>query len=284
MSTQTQQAYGIRRLESKTAKAAIIQKMASDFNLMPLIAEAYYKQISSYFEQHADVELTSGQICYEAVGADEPAGKHIALARKVSCRLTLNDINSDFEMLGNYGLAGLRRHRILRLTKEAYDQGALLSYEDLAILLTTSPSTVKRDIRYLKHDGKFVMTRGVKHDMGPGISHKTQIIELYLKGYQFAEIEQKTNHSERAVWRYLRDFSQVCILHQQDYPRAQIRIITNLQEATHAFGLASDKIIMEYLQLLSEYSLNERISQLLNPEQFFSKKKESSDEQNSDQR
>jgi hypothetical protein len=169
---------------------------------MPLLAEAYYKQIITYFQQHADVKLTSGQICYEAVAADEPAGKHIALARKVSCRLTLNDTNSDFEMLGNYGLAGLRRHRILRLTKEAYDQGALLSYEDLAIMLTTSPSTVKRDVRYLKHDGKFVMTRGAKHDMGPGISHKTQIIELYLKGYQFTEIEPKTNHSERAVWRY----------------------------------------------------------------------------------
>ena len=75
MSKQNERAYGIQRLESKTAKAAIIQKIASDFNLMPIIAEAYYKQISSYFEQHADVKLTSGQICYEAVAADEPAGK-----------------------------------------------------------------------------------------------------------------------------------------------------------------------------------------------------------------
>ncbi len=31
---------------------------------MPLVAEAYYQQISSYFDQHADVRLTSGQICY----------------------------------------------------------------------------------------------------------------------------------------------------------------------------------------------------------------------------
>ena len=167
-------------------------------------------------------------------------------------------------MLANYGLAGLRRHRILRLTREAYDQSALLSYEDLAIMLTTSPSTVKRDIRHLKHDGKFVMTRGVKHDMGPGISHKTQIIELYLKGYQFTEIVKISNHSERAVYRYLRDFSQVCTLHQQDYPNAQIRIITNL----------SDKIIREYLQLLSEYHENDRVHQLLNPDQLFSKKKD----------
>ena len=60
-------AYGINRLESKNARAAIIQKISADFNLMPLVAEAYYKQISTYFVQHADVQLTSGQICYEAV-------------------------------------------------------------------------------------------------------------------------------------------------------------------------------------------------------------------------
>ena len=102
-------AYGINRLESKNARAAIIQKISADFNLMPLVAEAYYKQISTYFVQHADVQLTSGQICYEAVAAEEPAGKHIALAKKVSCRLKLNDIDTDLEVLADYGLAGLRR-------------------------------------------------------------------------------------------------------------------------------------------------------------------------------
>ncbi len=158
-------------------------------------------------------------------------------------------------MLTNYGLAGLRRHRILRLTREAYDQDALLSYEDLAILLTTSPATIKRDIRHLRDDGKFIMTRGVKHDMGPGISHKTQIIELYLKGYQFTDIEHKTNHSEKSVLRYLRGFSQVITLHNQGFPPVQIRMLTNL----------SDKLVKEYLQLFSEYKESDRIYQLLNP-------------------
>jgi len=255
MSEQNKRAYGVKRLESKTARAAIIQKITEDFNLMPIIAEAYYKQISTYFHQHANVQLTSGQICYEAVAADEPAGRHIVLTRKVSCRLTLNDVNTDFEVLVNYGLAGLRRHRILRLTREAYDQGALLSYEDLAILLTASPATMKRDIRHLRHDGKFVMTRGVKHDMGPGLSHKTQIIELYLKGYQFTDIEQKTNHSEKSVLHYLSQFTRVVALHQQGFPPPQIRMITKM----------SDRLVKEYLQLLSEYQDNDRLSQLISP-------------------
>ena len=126
MTRQMDTAYGIKRIESKNARAAIIQKISADFNLI-IVAEAYYQQISTYFAQHADVQLTSGQICYEAVAAEEPAGKHIALAKKVSCRLKLNDVETDLEVLANYGLAGLRRHRILRLTQEAYDQEVLLA-------------------------------------------------------------------------------------------------------------------------------------------------------------
>ena len=49
MKPQSNSAYGINHLQSKTARAAIIQKISSDFNLMPIIAEAYYKQIASYF-------------------------------------------------------------------------------------------------------------------------------------------------------------------------------------------------------------------------------------------
>ena len=170
--------------------------------------------------------------------------------------------DTDLEVLADYGLAGLRRHRILRLTQEAYDQDALLSYEDLAVLLTTSPATVKRDIRALKHDGYFVMTRGAKHDMGPGLSHKTQILELYFKAYTFSEIEQKTNHTERAVSRYLRDFTQVATLHHQGFPSAQIRLITHL----------SDRLIREYLSLYEEYQHTDRMTELLHPEPMDEKK------------
>ena len=262
MTRQNDTAYGIKRLESKNARAAIIQKISVDFNLMPLMAEAYYKQIVGYFDQHADVHLTSGQICYEAIAAEEPAGKHIALAKKVSCRLKLNDIDTDLAVLADYGLAGLRRHRILRLTKEAYDQDALLSYEDLAVLLTSSPATMKRDIQHLKRDGYFVMTRGAKHDMGPGLSHKTQILDLYFKAYTFTEIERKTNHSERAVYRYLRDFTQVATLHQQGFPKAQIRLISHF----------SDRLIREYLSLYEQYQHTDRMTELLHPEPVDEKK------------
>jgi biotin operon repressor len=251
--------YGILRLKSKDARAAIIQKLATDFNLTPIIAEAFYQQFSLYFQEHANVRLSTGEIAYEAVAAEEPAGKHIRLSRKLTVRLKLIDFNTDLEALANYGLAGLRRHRLARLSRQAYDQGALLSYEDIAMLLTTSPATVKRDVQHLRRQGQFIMTRGTKHDMGPGLSHKTAILDLYFKGYTFTEIEAKTNHSETSVKRYLADFLQVATLWRQEFSHNQIRLIAK----------RSDRLVREYIQLYQTYQKldNERLNELFTPEE-----------------
>lgn len=256
--TSSKVAYGIKRLESKNARNAIIQKLSSDFNLTPIIAEAFYQQIATYFQEHANISLSSGEIAYEAVAATEPAGMNIRLAKKVTVKLRLNDLNTDLDVLAEFGLAGLRRHRLARITKQAYDQGALLSYEDLAMLLTTSPATVKRDVYHLRRQGMFIMTRGTKKDMGPGLSHKTIILDLYFKNYTFTEIEKKTNHSETSVKRYLADFVQVATLIQQKFSHNQIRVIAK----------KSDRIIREYSQLYQTYSQqnNERLIELLTPD------------------
>ena len=247
-----------KRLQSKSVKNAIINNISHDFNLTPIIAEAFYKQVSIYFQEHSNITLSSGEVSYEAVSSTEPAGKHIRLTRKVTIRLRLMDINSDFDVLANYGLAGMRRHRIERLTRQAYDQGALLTYEDLALLLTTSPATVKRDIFFLRKEGKFIVTRGAKLDMGPGLSHKSIILDLYFKGYSFTEIELKTNHSETAVKRYLADFTQIAILYKQNFSHQQIRLIAQ----------KSDRIVREYIQLYDIYCKldNKRLLDIISPE------------------
>ena len=234
------------------------QKLANDFNLTPIIAEAFYQQFDQYYREHSDIKLAGGEIAYQAVGADEPAGKHLRLTQKVTVNLKLIDFNSDFEILANYGLAGLRRHRIARLTKQTYDQGGLLSYEDLAMILTTSPATIKRDIYYLRKQGMFIMTRGAKKDMGPGLSHKTIIIDLYLKNYTFSDIEEKTNHSETSVKRYLADFAQVAALCQQKFSRNQIRLIAQ----------KSDRLVREYIQIYETYSSqnSQRLLDMITPQ------------------
>ena len=72
----------------------------------------------------------------------------------------------------------------------------MLTVEDLAYLTCSSTATVKRDLAACRGDGVAVPTRGQIRDIGPGVSHKAQIVQLYLWGLQFTEIERRTRHSE----------------------------------------------------------------------------------------
>jgi len=232
------------RLESKSVKNSIITNISRDFNLTPLLAEAYFAQIKDYFLEHADITLNSGQIHYLAVDDREPAGKPVLSCRKVSVFLTLHNPDEDLAVYSKSGLSGLRQHRLLRITKEAIEQGALLSFEDIAFLLTTSTVTIKRDFAYLRHNGKTIPTRGWRHDMGRGTTHKTQILDLYLQGYQFSDIERRTHHSEKAVQRYIQDFTRIVLLHHNNLSVDQIRIATGF----------SNRLIGEYLKLFNAHS------------------------------
>ena len=55
--------------------------------------------------------------------------------------------------LNHVSLSELRRKRIIRLLKEAKEQGYLLSYKDLNLILLSSLATLKRDISYLRKQG-----------------------------------------------------------------------------------------------------------------------------------
>ncbi|MHC1566838.1 MAG: DUF1670 domain-containing protein, partial [Candidatus Syntropharchaeia archaeon] len=120
--------------------------------------------------------------------------------------------DEDIEIRQKYGIASERRNKELRLCDEAIDQGGVLTQEDLAILLGTSLSTIKRDDAYFAKRGISLPTRGMVEDIGRGVSHKTKAIELYLKNYTLSEIARKMAHSPSSVNRYLEDFSVVAFL------------------------------------------------------------------------
>ena len=150
----------------------------------------------------------------------------------------------------------MRRHRILRITKEAIEQAAVLSYEDIAFILTTSVVTVKRDFANLRRQGLTIPSRGWRHDIGRGTTHKAQIIELYLSGHQFSDIEKRTHHSETAVKRYIQDFAKIILLHSKKFSGDQIRISTGF----------SNRLINEYINLFNNYSKqnNSRLKTIIN--------------------
>jgi len=133
----------------------------------------------------------------------------------------------------------LTKQRIVRVTNEAFDQGGLLTQADLSILLGESPRTIGRRIKELQDEGIIVPTRGSRMDIGPGVSHKTKIIEMYIEGYEFLDIKRRTRHSSGSITRYLRDFARIMVLHESGHNPREIRIITD----------HSDRLVREYLDL-----------------------------------
>lgn len=231
-------AYGTARLAAKDAESAIVARICEDFNLTPVLARAHYEQMARYFAEYGHMALRPGELCYLAVASEEPAGKPIVGCRKVQVALELA-APEDQQTLHGEGLAVMRQGRLARLARQAQLQGGLLTVEDLAYLTCSSTATVKRDVAACRANGVAVPTRGQVRDIGPGVSHKAQVVQLYLWGLQFTEIESRTKHSEVAIQRYLADFRQIAALYARGAKIPEIRAASG----------KSARVIAEYVAI-----------------------------------
>ncbi|MBI4522579.1 MAG: DUF1670 domain-containing protein [Deltaproteobacteria bacterium] len=98
-------------------------------------------------------QKTEGQIVFSAHRLN--AGGRVSRLQKKEIRLELI-ASEDETILAQEGLNALRQRRILRLSTGAAQQGAVLTYDDLVHLLSTSLSTVRRDVRALQQAGFLV--------------------------------------------------------------------------------------------------------------------------------
>jgi biotin operon repressor len=242
----------IERLQAKSPEEAIIEQISHDFRLAPFMARTQFEQMRKYFEEFYELKRDVGQMTFFALSGDVPPGRPIAESERVAITLTL-DRPDDLEALRD-GVAALRRSKIQRLTREAQEQGALLTQEDLARLLCASCSTVKRDIAQLRAEGIDIPTRGQMKDIGKGISHKGQIVRDWLASYTFSEIKQRRRHSISSIERYCQSFQRVIRLYERGVSVADIRVGTGL----------SERLVKEYLALYEEAGAdNAQIVQLL---------------------
>jgi hypothetical protein len=99
-------------------------------------------------------------------------------------------------------------------------------------------------MKSLVGDGNTVHTRGYHHDIGRGVSHKTCIIDLYLKGYTYSDIMRKTRHSGHSVKRYVLGFGRLLLLKSRE--------IDNVSELSRLLN-QSERLTEEYLELFEKY-------------------------------
>jgi hypothetical protein len=152
-------------------------------------------------------------------------------------------------------VSGLKFERILRYETEARAQGALLTLPDLAVLLGIHVDAIRRKIA--AHPEVVVPTRGRIQDIGRGVTHKAQVVEMYLQMHTETEIVERTGHTYESVEAYLREFARVVTLADQGMNPVMIRRVTG----------RSMSLVNAYLALYRRYDQPDyhfRLSQIRN--------------------
>jgi predicted transcriptional regulator len=189
--------------------------------------------------------LRYGQLVWMAVPIDEfpQRGKSIVQTRMKPVILTYLAAEDIETIRKGFTSRQLRINRMVRWCEQAYDQGALLTQLDLAVLLNVCDAVISDYVNeYQRTSGKILPTRGNIHDLSGAITHKREIIALYLEGHLTPTIARKTRHSKEAVDRYIRDYESVKIV------RKATEDIDEISQITHL----SKRVIQQYLDLIPE--------------------------------
>ena len=256
-----------RRINDKSLRQLLIHRFTNAYGYdkgevtAKAIVDDILKTIEHYFvvakplQQMAEGKappdkhyLRYGQLVWMAVPVDEfpQRGKSIVCTKMKPVILTYLAAEDIETIRKGFTSRQLRINRMVRWCEQAYDQGALLTQLDLAVLLNVCDGVVSDYVNeYQRASGKILPTRGNIHDLSLAYTHKREIITLYLRGHLTPTIARKTRHSKEAVDRYIRDYESVKIV------RKATENIDEMSQITHL----SKRVIQQYLELIPDDEL-----------------------------
>ena len=258
-----------RRINDKSLRQLLIHRFLNDYGYdkgevtATAIVDDILKTVEDYFVITLPLEklatgdalpeerlLSYGHLVWMAVPIEEhpQRGKSIVKTRMkfpvILTYLAAEDIESFRN--GFTSRKPLRINRLVRWCHQTYDQGALLTQLDLAVLLNVCDAVVSDYVNeWQKTTGELLPTRGNIHDLSGAITHKKEIITLYLQGHLTPRIAAKTKHSKEAVDRYIRDYESVKVVQTATADIDKISQITRL----------SKRVISQYLDLIPKQHL-----------------------------
>jgi hypothetical protein len=251
-------------LAQKTLHNVLKRELVEQFGFenMGLIADGLIHRFLEILEDFDPKRRTllPGQVLWLAVSRrdrsriDQPMWR----SKLLPVRLTL--LHPDDLVQASQGTAwdDLRERRVVRLLKEAYDQGGVLGQHDVGVLLGLSQATVSRLIRsYQQRTGELLPYRGTVHDLGRTLTHKRQAGEGRLQGLLTQEIARRIHHTPEAVDAYLTDFERVYQLHRDAKTLVQIAFLTRIAQS----------VVQQYIDLIDEYEITEARLQELRRQQ-----------------
>jgi len=229
------------RLRKKTREHQFVEMLRCEYELSPKESVGILETAQEILLRSPEVK-SDGQVRYTCVRKEEGAGKKLEEMKKVSVLLTVRAAR-DLTVKEKHGDGAMRRMQLLRMAEEAYDQGGLLTEEDISRLLGVSSRTVRRDVAEIMKENIQVLLRGLHHDIGKGISHKAWIVRLALEQHTYTEIERISRHSLEAIRIYLNDFNRVLVALEKG--------ILVAREIAFFIG-RSERLVMEYLGLIQK--------------------------------
>ncbi len=129
---------------------------------------------------------------------------------------------------------------MVRLIKAAKAQGGLLSGAEISVLMNRSLSSIRKYLdAYREKTGEILPLKGYVLDQGSLPTHKGIILSLYEQGISPADIVLKTGHSQDAVDRYIKHYTQVKKLIRKGMDEESIKEITG----------RTMKVVREYIKL-----------------------------------
>jgi len=250
------------RLESKSLDQQFTNEIIQGLNCSPFEASAVldtvYNVFSSYFETNP--ALKQGQIRLQILAIEAKVSQPISESRQLTVTLTLNDDREDLKIRQQEGIIALRRHKIQRICQEAFDQGGLLTVEDLAYrVFNCGERTICRDLEYFRKKDIFIALRSTVKDVGRTLSHRLLIIKLWAKGKEYSEISKNTSHSLSAIQNYIDKFKRTISLSKEGYDTNRISFLLRL----------STSLVEQYIELYHRLDFVEHREQELNS--FFKK-------------
>lgn len=239
---------GIRKYHTahdRFLKPAIVNFFAREFSgfFGPVIRENIADALIELFEQNVQQTsgLKHGQMLWNALDKFTRADSSNRRYKPVILTLVHDADIKLFEK--QTPIKEIRKQVIARLIKEAYAQGGILSMRDISLILsTTAPMLSAQRAEYEKENDVVLPHTGVIHDMGSTITHKTQIVHKHVVEKKPTNIvARETNHSQKAVDHYIRDYHRVKTLIDDGKDIDFIHITTNIAK----------RVIQEYQTIIN---------------------------------
>lgn len=228
-------------------KPVIVNFFAREFEgfFGPIVRENIAEALIKLFNETCPetTRLTPGQLLWNALDKNTRGDSPIRRYKPVILTMITDEDVSMFEK--GSGIKEIRKNIIARIIKEAYKQGGILSMRDIGLLMANYPSAISTLRIDYENKNKVVLPHtGVIHDMGSTITHKKQIVYKHVvEKKDPVKVASETNHCQKAVDRYLKDFQRVKTLTDEKKDIDYINLITNIAKP----------VIKQYQQLINDY-------------------------------